>query len=765
MGGGMRFRVQLRALEGNYAPPPLDDDGTSHFAADLNSYAHFEGTFGTHVQRMNNSSLKEIKTIRGMTQRQVRVHLKYGACMLTNSASLLVTDNYSTSEALTSGGSRSTTMHDEVNGILRDEAILGSSFLAFHVAGTRLIANGADGFSRIDKDIGRTRGDSADWRRALCGCTATHAAAIQALLEQVLGRELRRVDPASDADLIVGTETISFPSPLTVVAMADLVGMCLNVDVATRHFLVVPRRGQNLWRRCVRGWITIAELPCGGFLNPACYHEPVHIYFKSFVVDAPFLDKYYRRHVQDDPDRLGPMQAMQILDPEWPERFDLRQLQLLLYGVHDRPQVGPASTVRNDVPPRVLFLRCLTFQQCSLGTELQISWVASPATRYAHTRICMRGVLSTSSGNPGTPPGAAPARSSRAQTQHLVLESNYRCNTERFADGLQQAAQIRGPVSRHCHSPHSPALAQTYRQYSESVGSSVRKHHDEPTHRKTALARVEQLHSRIPVALGTGARHASSQFSLHQGYSGRRDTPTFKLYSPQSRISQGPLQHARQQGTASDSIPSQRRFGHTIPVHPGLGGHHKVAGLDESRVPTISSRHQLHRGIEQPPLARDAPTGRIFSPDLGDYFGRRFRISKGSGCEYSGMCADSNNTSDQDRRSVSRLDALAYAREQFRSTPPPVASPPTMDVMDAQAVYEHELARISAWQRRRRLDIRRLLELPHEASAGTNQARRAGVCLERFPRECRPVLHRVAIIPTGRFPSDEASQRNFSYHS
>ena len=733
-------------------------------AATTSAYSHWEGDWSSEIQRINSSSFKELKAIEVMTLRQLRVMKKYGASMMTNSLSLFFTDNSPSADDLTTGSARSPDLRAILVVIFPALTEMHADILPYHVSGRRLIKNGTDGFSRADKDIGRLMGDTDDWRNALSGPPNQDISNVHSVLQYLLNRNVQRLGIDCTVKDMMGSETLVCVPPLLVEPISVVAQFALNLDIRTRTWLAVPRRGQNLFRRYLRHWTLVVELPPGGLLN-SCPHEPLHLYCRFYSPAPPFLDNYFLQHATDS-DAFGPLHAMSILDCDWPRRICVRELCMALLFVNiDMRRQEPATAVPTSIPLALLLSKARVFIDCPLRPIVWYWWEQGSETGRTVAFLGVRDLRPTKPADSRLAPGGAAHRSPGDKAEHVSLESPHRLDPQQHPDGIQQDHGLRGTLRSQDHRPASTNLAKAVESHSIAVVRGARIHSLEPPHWSAAIALSNKLHSRVHqlprIRAGRAAREPRTCVESSSDALAR--APYVK-HTTEPELSQGLRSNEGENGTTSDTIPSGRRIRDTGILRRPVGrttGAGSVAHGVQADLP----RDRLVGGVQRLALARDAAAQRILlRPDVGGeqrYFGWHvLRCRDSSTSHATALPPSHDNDTDKDRHVLDRLDTLACNPDGIGHQPGALASSTEIhDAVDLASLHEREHVTLSTWDHRRALEQRRLLERTGKAHPAITQACLATMSVDALPAACRPLFDSMAILSSRSLPATPSQRR------
>ena len=230
----------------------------------------------------------------------------------------LFTDNSTAESAFYKGSSSSKSLYDLVLRLRKLEMREQCKIHIFHVAGTRMIAQGSDGLSRGDLTEGVMTGGSMksfvpthlgalerspivkDWILEWAGASAEflspegwfhrgHGLSDNDLevieggeggLPQVTERVLEFSSEGLNWPKLQTGQFIWTPPPAAAGAAVEELRKARHKDVRSSHVFVVPRLMQPLWRKQLyKAADLVIELPAGHKVWPSSMHEPLTLAF------------------------------------------------------------------------------------------------------------------------------------------------------------------------------------------------------------------------------------------------------------------------------------------------------------------------------------------------------------------------------------------------------------------------------------------------------------------------------------------------------
>jgi hypothetical protein len=250
------------------------------------------GPFPTHVIEKFGSNIKELRRVLMQMQRHVADEAA-GRRSVTGSTIIDFTDNLFTADVLENGRAETAEASAIIRAIRRACFTLNVKLYVFHCAGTRLVANGIDGLSR--KDIDGTGLDITDWAAALA--PAAPSLEIMRATRAIFGDREPLVTPVPPGE-IAGRHLVIFPRPWSAMYWAEAIKRACVIDTDTDVVLVIPRRGESLWRRSFRVFHEIGSVRAGEWGPwPREEHESLHFYWlPAYEPPPPQRDRYFFKH-------------------------------------------------------------------------------------------------------------------------------------------------------------------------------------------------------------------------------------------------------------------------------------------------------------------------------------------------------------------------------------------------------------------------------------------------------------------------------------
>ena len=192
----------------------------------------------------------------------------------------------------------------------------------FHVAGTRLVENGVDGLSR---KIVEGKLDISDWAEALA--PAAPSSAILGVVDAVFGPGRTVTTQPMKPGQMAGGRWVIFPRPWSASSWSEAAKIAFTMEPTTDIVVVIPRRGQSLWRRPFRQiFVEIGSVTAGQWAGwPSEMHESLHFYHLLAHVPPPrHRDKYHVRHATPSARRALILKRL----GDGPGRVELEQRRL-----------------------------------------------------------------------------------------------------------------------------------------------------------------------------------------------------------------------------------------------------------------------------------------------------------------------------------------------------------------------------------------------------------------------------------------------------
>ena len=238
------------------------------------------------------SNIKELRRVLMQMQRHVADETA-GRRSVAGSTLYDFTDSQYTADVLESGRAETVEASAIIRAIRRACFTLNVKLYVFHCAGTRLVENGIDGLSR--KHIDGSGLDIGDWAAALA--PAIPSPEIMATVEKVFGGRRPQVIPISPGEM-AGQRLVVFPRPWSAVFWAEAIKRACVIDTTTDVVVVIPRRGESLWKRSFRIFHEIGSVRAGEWTPwPKEEHESLHFYWlPSYDPPPPHRDRYFFKH-------------------------------------------------------------------------------------------------------------------------------------------------------------------------------------------------------------------------------------------------------------------------------------------------------------------------------------------------------------------------------------------------------------------------------------------------------------------------------------
>ena len=254
--------------------------------------AAWTGPFPTHVIEKFGSNIKELRRVLMQMQRHVADEAA-GRRSVAGSTIIDFTDNLFTANVLENGRAETAEASAIIRAIRRACFTLNVKLYVLHCAGTRLVANGIDGLSR--KDIDGTGLDITDWAAALA--PAAPSPAIMKATRAVFGDREPLTTPVPPGE-IAGRRLVIFPRPWSAGYWAEAIKRACVIDTDTDVVLVIPRRGESLWKRSFRVFHEIGSVRAGEWGPwPREEHESLHFYWlPAYEPPPPQRDRYFFKH-------------------------------------------------------------------------------------------------------------------------------------------------------------------------------------------------------------------------------------------------------------------------------------------------------------------------------------------------------------------------------------------------------------------------------------------------------------------------------------
>ena len=254
--------------------------------------AAWTGPFPQRVIEKFGANVKELRRVLMQMQRHVADEAA-GRRSVAGSTLLDFTDSQYTADVLESGRAETAEASAIVRAIRRACFTLNVKLYVFHCAGTRLVENGIDGLSR--KDIDGSGLDITGWAAALAPATPTLE--IMRAVRTVFGDREPHVTPLPPGE-VAGKRMVVFPRPWSAVFWAETIKRACVIDTDTDVVIVVPRRGESLWKRSFRVFQEIGSVRAGEW-GPWSReeHESLHFYWlPAYEPPPPHRDRYFFKH-------------------------------------------------------------------------------------------------------------------------------------------------------------------------------------------------------------------------------------------------------------------------------------------------------------------------------------------------------------------------------------------------------------------------------------------------------------------------------------
>ena len=225
----------------------------------------------------------------------------------------LFTDNSTAENAFFNGSSKSMKLFELVLRVRKLEMTAGAKIHLCHVSGTRMIAQGADGLSRGNLNVGVMAGKSMLNFVPLHLDALTRSPNLKLWIEDWMGGDKRNIEwlkpndwfdrghdllPGSRERNVDGWDLPSVqpgifvwsPAPAACLAAVEELRKARHKRVASHHLFVVPRLMQPEWRKQLsKAADLVITLPCGHSAWPREMFEPLTIAFVlPFIKHRPW---------------------------------------------------------------------------------------------------------------------------------------------------------------------------------------------------------------------------------------------------------------------------------------------------------------------------------------------------------------------------------------------------------------------------------------------------------------------------------------------
>ena len=280
------------------------------------------------------SNIKELRRVLIQMERHAAAHAAggssvYGCCVID------FTDSQYTSDVLEKGTADTNEGNAIIRAIRRISISLRVTLYVFHVAGTRLVENGVDGLSRT---IVEGKLDISDWAEALA--PAAPSSAIRGVVDAVFGQGRTVATQPMKPGQLAGGRWVIFPRPWSASSWSEAAKIAFTMDPTTDIVVVIPRRGQSLWRRPFRQiFVEIGSVTAGQWAGwPSGMHESLHFYHLLAHVPPPrHRDKYHLKHSSPYARRALILKRQE----DGPSRVELEQRRLR-WALANNPSTGKA---------------------------------------------------------------------------------------------------------------------------------------------------------------------------------------------------------------------------------------------------------------------------------------------------------------------------------------------------------------------------------------------------------------------------------------
>ena len=280
------------------------------------------------------SNIKELRRVLIQMERHAAAHAAGGlsvhGCTLID-----FTDSQYTSDVLEKGTADTNEGNAIIRSIRRISISLRVTLHVVHVAGTRLVENGVDGLSR---KIVEGKLDISDWAEALA--PATPSPAILGVVNAVFGPGRAVATQPMKPGQMAGGRWVIFPQPWSASSWSEAAKIAFTMEPTTDIVVVIPRRGQSLWRRPFRQiFVEIGSVTAGQWAGwPSEMHESLHFYHLLAHVPPPrHRDKYHLKTASPSARRALILKRL----GDGPGRVELEQRRL-------RRALAPAAEAERE---------------------------------------------------------------------------------------------------------------------------------------------------------------------------------------------------------------------------------------------------------------------------------------------------------------------------------------------------------------------------------------------------------------------------------
>jgi hypothetical protein len=266
--------------------------------------------FGTWGDEMNyeSSNLRELKNLVDTLEEMDKQENG-----LNGFEVFLFTDNSTAENAFFNGSSKSLKLFELVLRVKRLEMSAGAKIHLCHVAGTRMIAQGADGLSRGNLNVGVMAGKSMLSFVPLHQDALSRSPKLKGWIEDWMGGSKSNIEwlkpkdwfdrghdllPKSRENNVDGLALPSVkpgvfiwsPAPSACIAAVEELRKARHKRVLSHHLFIVPRLMQPEWRKQLsKAADLVINLPCGHAAWPEEMFEPLTIAFVfPFIKHRPW---------------------------------------------------------------------------------------------------------------------------------------------------------------------------------------------------------------------------------------------------------------------------------------------------------------------------------------------------------------------------------------------------------------------------------------------------------------------------------------------
>lgn len=287
------------------------------------------------------SNIKELRRILIQMEAHASAH-KAGGPSVFGCTVFDFTDSQYTSDVLERGKAETNEGNAIIRAIRRICIALRAKLHVFHVAGTRLVENGVDGLSR-KVAVTTQQLHITNWAEALA--PASPSPTITRVVDTVFGSGRKVATQPLKPGQLKGGRWLVYPQPWSASSWSEAAKLSLVMDPSTDIVVVIPRRGESLWRRPFKQiFVEIGSVVAGAWSGwPSEMHESLHFYHLLAHSPPPrHRDKYWAKHSSPAARRALILKRQM----DGPSRVELEQRRLrraLAPAVEAEPEAAAAT--------------------------------------------------------------------------------------------------------------------------------------------------------------------------------------------------------------------------------------------------------------------------------------------------------------------------------------------------------------------------------------------------------------------------------------